>query len=318
MNSQFVYTRQSDSPLVFQPEAMGTVIRINVGKWKGRICFPRLSPEAVYGDFREVLAPVNFDAGVLPNIYGQRGPIDWGTQAELPSGMTRIEAWLIEFDLAQVISKVRNQMTEVARQFDPWFGIARDWLELLALQDLSVDEPINHNEFWGNYVWSWKARTRWRATTAASSGLVLMMANTSNAITLQEWRRALFNASQGTIPPAAHLLLRDSRRRLNRRAYKYSVIIAGIAAEVVIKEHVEQILRNGNTPQSFIDRVLRGTLGSLVSIATSLGISLPNNITIDLIDVRNRAIHRNADITRDQANLALNLASQIVMDFAPV
>lgn len=41
-------------------------------------------------------------------------------------------------------------------------------------------------------------------------------------------------------------------------------------------------------------------------------------MTPDLIQIRNRAIHRNAVITGEEAHKALNVASDIVEDLAPI
>jgi hypothetical protein len=314
MNAQFVYTKQSVSPMLFRPEVLGTETPVTLGGHSGQVCLPRLDSTADDKGFHHMLAPVNLGVGVLPLVYDRRDPISWGRQIVSPGCESIIGACLFEFELAKVDLKARDQMAEIERCVDLWFGLVRDWVEVTTNQDLSIDEPLSGTANDVNYEWSWLARTTWRSTIASSfMGRAIFMPDLSTAITRQNWQKVVQFANQGKRPPEPHLLLRDARARFKRNQYSYSAIFAGIAAEIVIKNQIETELRVRSNPQLFIDQIVRDTLGKLLEVCKSLGISLPTNVRTDLIKTRNRAVHKNAVISREDAKKALELASKIVV-----
>jgi hypothetical protein len=168
MNAQFVYTKQSVSPMLFRPEVLGTETPVTLGGHSGQVCLPRLDSTADDKGFHHMLAPVNLGVGVLPLVYDRRDPISWGRQIVSPGCESIIGACLFEFELAKVDLKARDQMAEIERCVDLWFGLVRDWVEVTTNQDLSIDEPLSGTANDVNYEWSWLARTTWRSTIASS------------------------------------------------------------------------------------------------------------------------------------------------------
>jgi len=316
-NAQIVYTRQGISPMLFLPEVLGTETAIKVGRYSGLICLPILG-EAYSEGFRRVCAPSNYYVGGLASVHNSPGLAGWGHQLELPSGATEVRAFLIEFELAKTKPAARKQITKLESLLDPWFGLVREWVEVTTGQDLSVAEPLGGTATSLNHLWAWRSGSTWRKTTAASITINAGRPDVSMAITLQNWQNAIRNANQGKRPPEPHLLLRDARARFNRGQYSYSAIFSGISVEIVIKHRIEDELRSRRNPQLFIDQLLNNTLGRLLRICKALSIATPTNVERDVVEPRNRAVHRNAVVTKDEAKKSLDLAGQMINDRFPL
>ena len=122
--------------------------------------------------FHEVIAPQNFDVGVLPLIYARQQPVTWGHQVHLPAGESTIGAFLFEFRLADGEDMARDQMSHIERLIRSWLNNLRDWLEVTTHQDLSVGEPLDATVDDGQYAWSWKSQSGWTNAYASYSGFI--------------------------------------------------------------------------------------------------------------------------------------------------
>ena len=138
------------------------------------------------------------------------------------------------------------------------------------------------------------------------------------AISPLVWQNAVDGANRNQRPPEPHLLLRDARARRNREHYKYSAIYSAIAAEVTIKDEIQVVLRGHGNPEAFIKGILKGTLGRLEGHCKELGIGLPDDFHKHVTETRNRAMHKNETIDRNQASNALNVAQAVLEMYAPV
>lgn len=230
----------------------------------------------------------------------------------MPSGISVVSSFLMEFGLSECIDDARGQMTEIESGIEEWFSTLRDWLEVGTLQDLSIESPAYSQMNLSNHVWSWRSGDTWRNTTQASTLLTLVMPNKDLAVTLDYWKHALDAANRRMGPPAAHLLLRDARRAMDRRQYGYAVIHAGTAAEVVLKGGLVEHLQSIGNPPKFVERTTKGSLGSIVAVALSLDMDIPAEINDRLVGIRNRAVHQNEKVSNQEAREALRIASEVV------
>jgi len=310
MNAQIINDRQSISPILFKPSVLGREFDIVVAKFKGKIALPRLNNKAS-STFKPVLPPKNYDIGVLHLIH-KEDKLRWGRQIAQPSGVTVVENYLVEFELAKTKAKASEQMALIEKVLDNWFLLLRDWLEVLTHQDLSLSEPLGGVQDSGNFLWSWKGRTIWRTMTASSIILTLSSPAQDQAVTLRQWKAAVKNTNAGKIPPEEHLLLRDARARLLRGQYNYSVIFSAIATEITLKNQLEQKLTKSRKRRRLIKSVLRNTLGKLLDTCETLGITFPSNTHSDLLEPRNKAMHRHTRLTREEAAKCLAVSDKIV------
>lgn len=220
--------------------------------------------------------------------------------------------YLLEFELASIEDTASHQMWHIETAIDTWFEALRDWLEVITHQDLSISEPIEGTTSEGNYLWSWRSEKGWTNALASVAQMKVTMSDLSAAGSLPTWNLAIQRANQGERPSESHLILRDARARLRREHFKYSAIFSGIAAEIAIKNEIERVLRKMGAPDKFVQQMIRATLGTLQVTSGSLGIHLPANMRQNLIEVRNRAAHRNSVVTQTDAKSALETATLII------
>ncbi len=324
MNSQVVLSNRDFSikPPLFLPDALGISVTVIIGEAVGNVLTPRLSTkqDSPTG-FRWVLPPLGFRDGLLQTDSQSENPMAWGHQVILPSGATYVKAFLFEFDIPKTENAARTAMTSIERSMDTWFGVLRDWIEVLTCQDLSLYQPnfaSSDLRSRTHLKWSWQAESTWAITPASDIHRSLVdLPDVSRALTLEQWNKAVDHANLNQSPPESFLLLRDARALIKRGSYNYATILASIATEVVIKNQVESVLNGLNNPQPFIDQVLKNPLGVLGKTCKTLSVSLPSAFKTELVEVRNRAIHKNAAITREEAKRVLEMASQIVDNLAP-
>jgi len=324
MNAQFLYTKQGISPFLFQPDVLDSETPVKIAGYAGRVCLPRLDSVHSKGDFQRVLAPSRWMTSTLPEVYERRYPMSWGYQISQPGGESAVGVYLFEFGLPKTLSAARDRMEHVEKLTNSWFERLRNWVEILTYQDLSVTEPLGppipYISVETRSIWSWKARTIWRTTSASRARFDASATDVSNAITQEIWLRAIQSANNETLPPEPHLLLRDARARLNRRQFRYSALFSAIATEMVLAKQIEHELQKRRIPKPFIERILSGTLGRLVEDCKALDISLPPTVKVDLIQVRNRAAHGNEGVmvTEAETRKALEVATKVITEMAPL
>ncbi len=310
MNAQIINDRQSISPILFKPNVLGREFDIVIAKFKGKIALPQLNNVAS-STFKPVLSPKNYDIGVLHLIHKEDN-LRWGRQIAQPSGVTVVENYLMEFELAKTKAKAGEQMVLIEKAIDKWFLLLRDWLEVLTYQDLSLSEPLGGVQDTGNFLWSWKGRTIWRGMTASSINITLGSPAQERAVTLRQWKAAVKNTNASKIPPDEHLLLRDAIARLLRGQYNYSIIFSAIAADITLKIQLEQKLIKSRRDRRLIKTLLRNTLGKLLDTCETLSIAFPSNTRNDLLAARNKAMHKHARLSREEAKNCLAVADKIV------
>jgi|GEM_PF-4706503 len=309
MNSQIVYRRQSISPILFKPEVMGTQTPIVVAGFKGNIGVPNLG-SAVSGKFSPVLAPTDFDNGVL-NWIDENKDIFWGKQVAWPGRETVAINYLLQFKLAKTKRIAMEQMEKIEIELDNWFSRLRDWVEVLSYQDLSVDEPLGGTQDKGNYFWSWKSKKHWRGATSATFHITTSAPDTSKALTIGQWENAIVRANKGSTPPDEHLILRDARARFYRGQYKYAAIFLGVTTELTLKKKLEEKMLKRGKSRRLIDDLLNNTLGKIFDICESMDIQLPSEARL-VNTTRNNAVHKNGVIDRDTAKKCLDITTELL------
>ena len=119
----------------------------------------------------------------------------------------------------------------------------------------------------------------------------------------------IIKAMYRTGPISNYLCL--AAKNISENKYRNSIIDSATCIEMALYEDCS--LQLAPLSMEKIEYVLkRKTLGSLVEFARLLQISLPADITENLVKVRNRTIHKGYEISKDEANKALIVAKSYI------
>lgn len=191
-------------------------------------------------------------------------------------------------------------------EIDSWFDRVRTWVEAAIDQDADPHYPINSAMSPGRGLMLMTEEDG-AASLPASSSTIYVTMTRCDVITLPILYRVIRQANEGAAPSDPHLLLRDSRAALRRDHLRRAVIDAGSAVELALADFNSRVIHvspaRGRLP----------TLGWYVKqAAIAAGAGVPTNTQVDLVNVRNDAIHQNRVPSRDETILALGLSKGIV------
>lgn len=196
-------------------------------------------------------------------------------------------------------------------EVDLWFDRVRTWVEAMADQDADITSPLAYLATPGGGLTIITSESE-TISLPATANLITVTLPDDEAITLPKFRKAVGQANAGRVPSDAHVLLRDGRAALRRGQFRRAVIDAGSATEVTLADFNRRATRvnTGSRPP---------TLGWYVrQPAIASGASLPANTKLDLVDIRNKAIHENRMPTRAETATAISIAAQVVNRLDPL
>jgi hypothetical protein len=206
-----------------------------------------------------------------------------------------------------------------------WSTLLEDWLDV-ALDEIRDDTPIQP-------FFPPGTRTRRRV-----DGLELDHIDEAKAVTelrafplrgafktvpyaflaAYAWRPILDHVSAGREPPSDRLLLRDARVQLAERHSRRAVLDAATAAELSLTQMLDDSLTG--LPSEIRELIRRGArqLGPLASTLHRLGVTLPDSLPRDLVELRNRVIHAGYQPSMDAARRTVQLAHDLVEQAQPL
>lgn len=257
-----------------------------------------------------------------PNDRERLGDGGWGRVTEWRTDPPRFRtAWvsclMMEFVLRDGLIERRAQQSgrwdptgpEIDTLFEEipaWFDNALVWIGAATGQDTLIDYPI-HRRNWGEGL-SLRALADDGPSGTTWPNRMEIQVSRPTPLTLAVLRRVIAMSSAARVPPDAHLFLRDARGELLRGRFRRSVIDAATSVELVLARlHSRHPFPGVNHP--------RPTLGLLVDHAT---VALPSDTRVGLVDRRNDAIHRGAQMGRETASRAVEIARQIVTQLEPL
>lgn len=203
-----------------------------------------------------------------------------------------------------------REVTAITTAVGDWERLLSDWL--LVLVDKPVD--ISATSFailsWQDYstglfpAWSNQQRPH--------------VVNNPGVAQTNHWSIALRNAGDREEAPPSRLLLVEAFRSLESRRWRPVVFDCSTATELALTRGIHEEMRKTATDDA-VEAKLRKTrmLGPLVDLANSLGLAVPREIKQDLIDVRNRAMHRGTRIEEREALAAWITAREVVEQYEP-
>jgi hypothetical protein len=197
-----------------------------------------------------------------------------------------------------------NLIDKLFLDAENWFESLRTWVEVAIDQDTNLDDPIASARQPGRGLHIFAVEKELVSLPASPFNIVVNL-NSDEPVNLKLFRAVILKANAGDIPDGSHLLLSDSRSDFRRNRYRKAVIDAGSAVEMCLKEL--------NTNITHINTPPKPTLGWFVGqtqIANTA--QLPTNTQVDLVDIRNDAIHHNIVPGRDTTSKAIQLAESIL------
>jgi hypothetical protein len=330
------------APLLLSEECLGQRVPLKIGNLDGDLILPsahrspprdemvkfaRLAPPEMFGDARDRIEAEQYERGLYGPPYAWSQSERWGADRSYDESGSSIRVCMAVVEVSvpgeRIFYRSRidgrpgepagKPLYELFTGIDPWFDRVRTWIETLTDQDADPYQPLQAGGRIGNGLTLVTREMQALSLPRASWLVGSARANhRQEAISFPLLQCAIEQANRRASPSDAHLLLRDGRAAFRRGYRRRAVIEAGSAVEIVLanlNRQVTQVDPDGRSP----------TLGWYVrqrSIATAA--SLPANTLMDLVNVRNRAIHENLVPTVEAAISALRLAQQIVCHLEPL
>lgn len=199
---------------------------------------------------------------------------------------------------------------------DRWSGALAKWLEVLVDQDVGRLGPVARGSIQGAGLRVW-TREGSVESLATSSWRTTVIVRREELVDIPTWRKILRLVQQERSVPHERILLADARGWLRRGEYRRAVIDAGTVAELSMTRLLVQALQGVPEPVRGKLQEQRLPLGTLVRL---LGPSL--NVAEaelnSLVSSRNKAAHRNADLSKDDGVVALRAATLLAEMVEPL
>lgn len=132
------------------------------------------------------------------------------------------------------------------------------------------------------------------------------------------WEHAISHVHNEDAPPIPMRLILSARENLSRGDLRPAVLDAATAIEAALSYSITRRLRELDPSDSLVKLILeRKTLGAIVDIAKELDIPCPTEIRKNLIERRNKVMHKGLEIDRREAKDAVETAQKGVEMLRP-
>jgi len=189
---------------------------------------------------------------------------------------------------------------------EEWFDLLFDWIAVTVGQDTHYAEPIRNVHTPGQGLLITEARPDGTFSHVRSAEFTKLTSSESPHVEETTLVELLTRTNSGRKPSDARLILRDGWVDLRRGRFRRAVIDGGSAAEIALATWCRANNRTVGT---------KPTLGRYVKKAHA---PIPAATQVDLVDVRNDAIHNNITPSRVSAQRALETAEKILNALEPI
>lgn len=207
---------------------------------------------------------------------------------------------------------IQQAAESIVAAMDEWWDNVCGWLEIVTGQHLT---QVGHREIEviGNKtpVWTLQADALHGTPISIAGQSVLRPPGQVEEVSAETLGSCVALAT--TAPPFAWLLLRDARALHQDGHHRRAVIDAATSAELAVSEILDA--RLAQTEESVRDALLAAhrMLGPKSRLLSALGCPpLPHAFQSDLVDQRNRAVHKGISIDGQTCGLALAVAAEVV------
>ena len=221
-----------------------------------------------------------------------------------------------EFAVTRLLVLPKGRVT--AREARNLHGAAEDWNELLATWiEVLVHEDLHRErvkvEKTGQSVHVWVDRGKDPGELLKGKHTIRFdFSGGALAITPWQWGKMLAKASNGAQPPEAHVFLRDARRARNAGHFRRSVLDSATAAELGLAKLRDDALKKAEKRLAAYVRKNVRQINNLAAFVKAMGGSPPENITEDIAEPRNKAIHGGREPDEETAAKAFVKAEEVV------
>lgn len=187
-----------------------------------------------------------------------------------------------------------------------WEAALRTWLSVLVDGPVELVELKDKQVMWSDLV----------VGREPQNHLPQLDADFKRAASEAQWRYAIRKVGEGAVPPLARSLLMSSLYARALGNWRAAVIDAATGVEVAISDVVR--MRIGDP--KLAEWILRNNsmLGRLSALVKELGVDLPGAIREDLIEVRNRVVHKGIQASEDEADRAIRVARMVIDAHVPI
>lgn len=204
-----------------------------------------------------------------------------------------------------------REVTAITTAVGEWERLLSDWLLVLVNKPTEISATNFATLTWQDYpaelfpAWSTRQRSH--------------VINNPGVAQTDQWSLALRNAGNKDEAPPSRVLLVEAFRALESRMWRPTVFDCSTATELALTRAIYEEMRM-TVSHNEAEAKLRKTrmLGPLADLASNLGLALPRQIKQDLIDVRNRAMHRGERIEESEALAAWMTAHEVVDQHDPI
>lgn len=257
----------------------------------------------------ELLAPPLADQAVLAAIPS----LSWGYIGDAKEGHFAAERCYVRIGAEYPKAELEDRSKRLAYLIRPWFYRVIEWIEVLTGQDLYEHErpytERDHRPYGSFYLYDGETYTN----ITHQEGIWMTPWPLEESLTPERWRFCLDASSKQQRPPLELLVMRDANAALMRGHYRKAVVDAGSAVEIALNRRIRQKLAGDNEAE-VVEELLRShpTLGRKLGLAKRLGLELPADAQQDLVEPRNRTVHRGETPDSLAATVAVHIAGDVV------
>lgn len=231
---------------------------------------------------------------------------DWGmVSVREPGNVVRlvtVNALGIEFDQLDI-----DQTPELDKKLNTWANSLHGWISVL------MRGPTAYMLTLGGVSWPWEFQEELLGDTYAEGRLY-----EPQGLTAWQWRHALEHVAAGDSPPMNRILLASAMTHVSNENYRTCILDSATAVELTLSEVISKSISEHGGDGKLSELLLKGkTLGGLVGLAKGLSVPVPDDISKNLIEVRNRVMHAGYLATERQARSAVRVAQEVIADLNP-
>jgi hypothetical protein len=225
---------------------------------------------------------------------------------------------VLRFACNQLIVRSRGQVTAAeARKAKArlvlWRDVFAKWWEVVGYDDLerssSRVEQADSLECY--FVYRAKDKKP-RPIKSSKENSVSMTLSTSAGIDKKKLQRILKYSADGKYAPGYYVQLIDALKHYNQEKYRQSILDSATATEMALTQLLDNRLIAARPQQRRLIFDKYRQISGLTAGLKVLGETLPADIEAKIGTPRNRAIHKGAEVTHDQAKEALQLARTFI------
>lgn len=244
---------------------------------------------------------------------------DWNTAVLPPKYFVVEQLRFITEGAAGDDDEFQHTRDHVVAHRASWWSLLADWIGVVSMQDLIELGRQRRQSFSRTTMWITEPQ---EGQEPGFSWVQMpeLRPYVGNPLTKGQLERCMSLAGEARRPPDAWLMLRDARSLLNSGEYRRAVLDAGTAAELALTARLDAYLAANSSPEmaeALMDKYKM--LGPLTELAKKLNVAAwPKQFRPQVIEPRNKAVHGGRETTKDVAEKAVAITSELLQAIHPL